>query len=32
MEEEDTLDKFNSLYDEGIQLHNEFMEKLLKKV
>lgn len=32
MEEEDTLDKFNSLYHEGIQLHNEFMEKLLKKV
>ncbi|MGH0593659.1 hypothetical protein ACQVPY_15390 [Bacillus pretiosus] len=30
--EEDTLDKFTSLYHEGIQLHNEFMDKLLKKV
>ena len=32
MEEEGTLDKFTSLYHEGIQLHNEFMDKLLKKV
>ncbi|MCU4733645.1 hypothetical protein OCE56_25720 [Bacillus cereus] len=30
--EEDTLDKFTSLYHEGIKLHNEFMDKLLKKV
>lgn len=30
--EEDTLDKFTSLYHKGIQIHNEFMEKLIKKV